>query len=32
MGGEVGVEANTPRGSIFWLRLPRIAEPSTRTS
>jgi two-component system phosphate regulon sensor histidine kinase PhoR len=22
MGGEVGVDANTPRGSIFWLRLP----------
>jgi two-component system phosphate regulon sensor histidine kinase PhoR len=25
MGGEVGVEANAPRGSIFWLRLPRQA-------
>jgi two-component system phosphate regulon sensor histidine kinase PhoR len=24
MGGEVGVEPNAPRGSIFWLRLPRI--------
>jgi two-component system phosphate regulon sensor histidine kinase PhoR len=23
MGGEVGVEANAPRGSVFWLRLPR---------
>ncbi len=23
MGGEVGVEPNTPQGSIFWLRLPR---------
>jgi two-component system, OmpR family, phosphate regulon sensor histidine kinase PhoR len=23
MGGEVGVEPNTPRGSIFWLELPR---------
>jgi two-component system phosphate regulon sensor histidine kinase PhoR len=23
MGGEVGVEPNTPRGSIFWLRLPK---------
>jgi two-component system phosphate regulon sensor histidine kinase PhoR len=23
MGGAVGVEPNTPRGSIFWLRLPR---------
>jgi two-component system phosphate regulon sensor histidine kinase PhoR len=23
MGGEVGVEPNAPRGSIFWLRLPR---------
>jgi two-component system phosphate regulon sensor histidine kinase PhoR len=26
MGGEVGVEPNAPRGSIFWLRLPRAAE------
>ena len=25
MGGEVGVEANSPHGSIFWLRLPRHA-------
>jgi two-component system phosphate regulon sensor histidine kinase PhoR len=25
MGGEVGVEPNAPRGSIFWLRLPRPA-------
>jgi two-component system phosphate regulon sensor histidine kinase PhoR len=25
MHGEVGVEPNTPRGSIFWLRLPRAA-------
>jgi two-component system phosphate regulon sensor histidine kinase PhoR len=23
MGGEVGVEPNAPRGSIFWLRLPK---------
>jgi two-component system phosphate regulon sensor histidine kinase PhoR len=23
MGGAVGVEPNTPNGSIFWLRLPR---------
>jgi two-component system phosphate regulon sensor histidine kinase PhoR len=23
MGGEVGVEPNTPRGSIFWIQLPR---------
>jgi two-component system, OmpR family, phosphate regulon sensor histidine kinase PhoR len=23
MGGEVGVEPNAPRGSIFWLELPR---------
>jgi len=28
MNGEVGVEPNTPTGSIFWLRLPR-ARPST---
>ena len=26
MGGEVGVEPNAPRGSIFWLQLPRAAE------
>ena len=26
MDGEVGVEPNTPRGSIFWLRLPRAAK------
>jgi two-component system phosphate regulon sensor histidine kinase PhoR len=25
MGGEVGVEPNAPRGSIFWLRLPKAA-------
>ena len=25
MHGEVGVEPNVPRGSIFWLRLPRAA-------
>jgi two-component system phosphate regulon sensor histidine kinase PhoR len=25
MGGEVGVEANEPRGSTFWLRLPKPA-------
>ena len=23
MNGAVGVEPNTPRGSIFWLRLPK---------
>jgi len=27
MGGEVGVEPNAPRGSIFWLRLPRANQP-----
>ena len=27
MGGEVGVEPNTPRGSIFWLQLPRATSP-----
>ncbi|MEP6859386.1 MAG: ATP-binding protein [Deltaproteobacteria bacterium] len=27
MGGEVGVEPNTPRGSIFWLQLPRVITP-----
>jgi two-component system phosphate regulon sensor histidine kinase PhoR len=30
MGGEVGVEPNAPRGSIFWLRLPR-AKPARAT-
>lgn len=25
MGGEVGVEANAPQGSIFWLRLARAS-------
>lgn len=25
MNGTVGVEPNTPRGSIFWLRLPKAA-------
>jgi two-component system phosphate regulon sensor histidine kinase PhoR len=25
MGGDVGVEPNTPQGSIFWLRLPRAS-------
>ena len=29
MGGEVGVEPNAPRGSIFWLRLPKAAERAT---
>jgi two-component system phosphate regulon sensor histidine kinase PhoR len=29
MGGEVGVEPNAPRGSIFWLRLPRAAQQVT---
>jgi two-component system phosphate regulon sensor histidine kinase PhoR len=28
MGGEVGVEPNAPRGSIFWLQLPRATQPS----
>jgi two-component system, OmpR family, phosphate regulon sensor histidine kinase PhoR len=27
MGGEVGVEPNTPRGSIFWLQLPSANYP-----
>jgi two-component system, OmpR family, phosphate regulon sensor histidine kinase PhoR len=26
MGGEVGMEPNAPRGSIFWLQLPRAAQ------
>ena len=29
MGGEVGVEPNAPRGSIFWLRLPSAARQVT---
>lgn len=29
MGGAVGVEPNAPRGSIFWLQLPRAAEQAT---
>ncbi|MDB4955664.1 MAG: multi-sensor signal transduction histidine kinase [Myxococcales bacterium] len=29
MGGEVGVEPNAPRGSIFWLRLPRAVTTVT---
>lgn len=29
MGGEVGVEPNAPRGSIFWLRLPSAANQAT---
>jgi two-component system phosphate regulon sensor histidine kinase PhoR len=29
MGGEVGVEPNAPRGSIFWLRLPRAPQQVT---
>lgn len=28
MGGEVGVEPNTPRGSIFWLQLPSVPTPT----
>ncbi|MEO8846326.1 MAG: ATP-binding protein [Kofleriaceae bacterium] len=28
MGGEVGVEPNAPRGSIFWLQLPRATTPT----
>ena len=31
MDGEVGVDANLPSGSIFWLRLPRAASQETRT-
>ncbi len=27
MGGAVGVEPNTPNGSIFWLKLPRSTAP-----
>lgn len=30
MGGEVGVEPNAPRGSIFWLQLPRATTPSAQ--
>ena len=30
MGGEVGVEPNAPRGSIFWLRLPKA--PTTQAA
>jgi two-component system, OmpR family, phosphate regulon sensor histidine kinase PhoR len=29
MGGEVGVEPNAPRGSIFWLQLPRAAQQAS---
>lgn len=29
MGGEVGVEPNTPRGSVFWLQLPRATHEVT---
>jgi two-component system phosphate regulon sensor histidine kinase PhoR len=29
MGGEVGVEPNAPRGSIFWLQLPRAEDRMT---
>jgi two-component system phosphate regulon sensor histidine kinase PhoR len=29
MGGEVGVEPNAPRGSIFWLQLPRAGDQAT---
>ena len=31
MGGEVGVEANAPQGSIFWLRLPKAAAGASPT-
>jgi len=24
MGGSVGVDANVPNGSVFWLQLPRV--------
>ena len=29
MDGEVGVDANQPQGSIFWLQLPRAANQVT---
>jgi two-component system phosphate regulon sensor histidine kinase PhoR len=29
MDGEVGVEPNTPSGSIFWLRLPQASKVAT---
>jgi two-component system, OmpR family, phosphate regulon sensor histidine kinase PhoR len=29
MGGEVGMEPNAPRGSIFWLQLPRAAQQAS---
>jgi two-component system phosphate regulon sensor histidine kinase PhoR len=32
MGGEVGVEPNAPRGSIFWLRLPRAAREAQKVT
>jgi two-component system phosphate regulon sensor histidine kinase PhoR len=32
MGGEVGVEPNAPRGSIFWLQLPRASTPTAMAS
>jgi len=32
MGGEVGVEPNAPRGSIFWLRLPRATTPTNQVA
>jgi two-component system phosphate regulon sensor histidine kinase PhoR len=31
MGGEVGVEPNAPRGSVFWLRLPKAHVNGTGT-
>ena len=32
MGGEVGVEPNAPRGSIFWLQLPSAPATAIRTA
>jgi len=32
MGGEVGVEPNAPRGSIFWLQLPRATSARAMAS
>jgi two-component system phosphate regulon sensor histidine kinase PhoR len=32
MGGDVGVEPNTPQGSIFWLRLPQASPTGGATS
>jgi two-component system phosphate regulon sensor histidine kinase PhoR len=32
MGGEVGVEPNAPRGSIFWLQLPSATPTAIRSA